>query len=239
MRRATPFLAALIVALSFLAPRSPVPTAAQEATPTMTYACVVDGSTPGAMTHEMPMDGTPGAGMDHMAMELDQMYIDMMIPHHESIIAMAQAAEPRLMDERLQAIAHTIMETQGAEIALLREYREAWYGDPDPMPMDDSMMAAMEQMMPGMGDMESMAAMMDAEALVAAFCAAENSDLAFIDLTIPHHEMAIAASEAALEQATHPEIQAVARQVIDAQEREITELTEIRQSLAEAATPAA
>lgn len=238
MRRATPFLAALIVAFSLLAPRSPVATAAQEATPTMRYAC--DGaSTPGAMTHEMPMAGTPAAGMDHMAMELDQMYIDMMIPHHESIIAMAQAAEPRLTDERLQEIAGAVIAAQGAEIAHLREYREAWYGDPNPMPMDESMMAAMEQMMPAMGDMESMAAMMDAEALVAAFCAADDADLAFIDLTIPHHEMAIAASAAALEQATHPEIQAVARQVIDAQEHEITELTEIRERLTEAATPAA
>jgi uncharacterized protein (DUF305 family) len=49
--------------------------------------------------------------------------------------------------------------------------------------------------------------------------------------------MAIAASEAALERATHPEIQETARRVIDAQEREITELTEIRQRLAESATP--
>jgi len=239
MRKAKIFLAAFIMALTVIAPTSPVPATAQEATPAMTYACVVGGSTPGAMTHEMPMAGTPAAGMDHMAMEFDQMYIDMMIPHHESIIAMAQAAEPQLTDERLREIAHAVIETQGAEIAQLREYREAWYGDPNPMPMDDSMMAVMEQMMPGMGDMASMDTLMDAEALVAAFCAAENADLAFIDLTIPHHEMAIVASEAALEQATHPEIQEVARQVIDAQEQEITELTEIRESLTEAATPAA
>jgi uncharacterized protein (DUF305 family) len=45
---------------------------------------------------------TPAAGMDHMAMEFDQMYIDMMIPHHQSIIALAQAALPRLTDERLR-----------------------------------------------------------------------------------------------------------------------------------------
>jgi uncharacterized protein (DUF305 family) len=191
------------------------------------------------MAHEMPMAGTPAAGMDHMAMEFDQMYIDMMIPHHQSIIAMAQAALPRLQEERLREIANAVIETQGAEIAQLQEYREAWYGDPYPMPMDEAMMTAMEQMMPGMGDMEAMAAMMDADALVAAFCAAENADLAFVDLTIPHHEMAIGASVAALEQATHPEIQEVAQEVIDAQEREITELTEIRQRLAESATPSA
>jgi uncharacterized protein (DUF305 family) len=239
MRRAKTFLVALIAALSVMAPLSPVLTAAQEATPAMTYACDGGTSTPAAMTHEMTMAGTPAAGMDHRAMEFDQMYIDMMIPHHQSIIAMAQAALPRLQDERLREIASAVIETQGAEIAQLREYREAWFGDPNPMPMDEGMMAAMEQMMPGMGDMESMTALMDAEALVAAFCAAENPDTSFIDLTIPHHEMAIAASEAALAQATHPEIQEVARQVIDAQQREIEELTEIRQSLTESATPSA
>ncbi|MDF2759662.1 MAG: hypothetical protein K0S99_2294 [Thermomicrobiales bacterium] len=239
MRRVTLFLAALMAAFSVIAPMSPVPAAAQEATPAMTYTCVVGASTPGAMAHEMPMTGTPAVGMDHMAMEFDQMYIDMMIPHHQSIIAMAQAALPRLQDERLREIASAVVETQGAEIAQLQEYREAWYGDPNSMPMDEAMMVAMEQMMPGMGDMEAMAAMMDSDALVAAFCAAENGDLTFIDLTIPHHEMAIAASEAALEQATHPEIKEVAQQVIEAQEREITELTEIRQRLAESARPSA
>jgi uncharacterized protein (DUF305 family) len=237
MERVTPFLAALIATLSVMAPTTPVPTAAQEATAAMTYACVVGASTPAAMAHEMPMAGTPAAGMDHMAMEFDQMYIDMMIPHHQSIIAMAQAALPRLQEERLREIANAVIETQGAEIAQLQEYRDTWYGDPSPMPMDDAMMTAMEQMMPGMGEMEAMGAMMDADALVAAFCAAENADLAFIDLTIPHHEMAIVASESALQQATHPETQEVAQQVIDAQEREITELTEIRQRLAELATP--
>jgi uncharacterized protein (DUF305 family) len=239
MRRTKPVLVTLIVSLAFVAPRSYVPAAAQESTPTMTYACVVGESTPAAMVHEMPVGATPAAGMDHMAMELDQMYIDMMIPHHESIIAMAEAAQPRLADERLREIAQAVIDTQGAEIAQLREYREAWYGDPTPMPMDQAMMTAMNEMMPAIGDMESMAAMMDAEALVADFCSAENPDLAFIDLTIPHHEMAIAASEAALEQATHPEIQEVAQQVIDAQQREIAELTEIRQDLTGAATPAA
>ena len=49
------FLAALIAALSVMAPMSPVPTAAQEATPAMMYACVVGASTPDAIAHEMPM----------------------------------------------------------------------------------------------------------------------------------------------------------------------------------------
>jgi uncharacterized protein (DUF305 family) len=233
------FLAALIAALSVMVPMSPVPTSAQEATPAMTYPCVVGTSTPGAMAHEMPMAGTPAAGMDHMVMEFDQMYIDMMIPHHQSIIAMAQAALPRLQDDRLREIAQAVIEDQGAEIVQLQEYREAWYGDPNPMPMDEAMMVAMDEMMPGMGDMAAMQMQMDPNALVAAFCAGKDPDLAFIDLTIPHHQMAIQASKAAMEQATHDEIRLVAERVIDDQQREIDELTAIRQEFTEAATPSA
>jgi len=213
MRTTQFLLTSALVSLSVLAPAAGLAGAAQDATPTMTYSCDDAGAgamsgTPAAMAG-MDM-GTPMAEMDHMAMELDQMYIDMMLPHHTSIIAMAQAALPRLEDERLQEIAQSIIESQSAESKELRGYREALYGEADPMPMDTGMMAAMDEMMPGMGDMDTMAMLMDPAALVAAFCAAENPDLAFIELTIPHHQMAIDASRAVLEQGAHPEIQEVA-----------------------------
>jgi uncharacterized protein (DUF305 family) len=105
--------------------------------------------------------------------------------------------------------------------------------------MDESIMGMMTEMKSGVGDPESMAAMMDAEGLVAAFCAGEDSDLTFIDLTIPQHQMAISASEAALGQATPDEIRDVAERVIANQQQEIDELTQIRQELTEAATPVA
>ena len=187
--------------------------------------------------------GTPAAEGGHAmageTVEFDQLYIDMMMSHHASIIALAQAAQDRLSDERLQTIAGTIVTAQQAEIEELRGYREQWYGSPEPMPMDEGMMGMMMERMPGMGDMASMAMLMDAEALVAGFCAGDDPDLAFIDLTIPHHQMAIDASTVAYMQASHPEVKAIAERVIDDQQRELDELNAIRQELAEEATPAA
>jgi uncharacterized protein (DUF305 family) len=61
-----------------------------------------------------------------------------------------------------------------------------------------------------MGSMEDMAFQMDAVAQVAAICVAEDADLAFIDLTIPHHEMAIVASETAVDQAANQEVRDLA-----------------------------
>jgi uncharacterized protein (DUF305 family) len=235
-------LAALIGASLMMSPPFVAPSAAaQEASPTPSSCEDMGGAaaTPGAMPMEdMPM-GSPMAGMDHMAMEFDQMYIDMMIPHHASIIAMAQAAKPRLTDERLVEMADAIVAAQQPEIEELRGYRADLYGEAMPMPMDAGMMGAMGEMMPGMAEtMEDMAFQMDAAAQVAAVCAAEDADIGFIDLAIPHHQMAIVASEAALEQSVHQEIRDFAQRVIDAQQREIDELTAIRQELAGAATPA-
>jgi uncharacterized protein (DUF305 family) len=239
-RAATAAIIPAFVLIPFFTPSS---VAGQEATPTMTYSCETTmTASPMAGMEGMTM-GTPAAGDDHdmagASVEFDQLYIDMMMPHHQSIIALAQAAGDRLTDERLQTIAGNIITAQQAEIEELRGYREQWYGRPDPMPMDEAMMGMMMVMMPGMGDMASMQMQMDPNALVTTFCGAEDPDLAFIDLTIPHHEMAIMASEAALDQATHDEIRTIAKRVIQDQQREIDELNAIRQELTGAATPAA
>lgn len=219
-----------------------VPTAAQEAT---AVASCGDAAT--ATSAGMPIAdllATPMAEMGHgamtMEMEIDQLYIDMMIPHHQSIIAMAQAALPRLTDERLREIADAVIATQQPEIEQLQAYRETFFGEGSPMPLDDAMMAAMHAKLPNLsGTMDDMPTLMNAELLVEEFCTAEDPDLAFIDLTIPHHQMAIDASVAAVEEAEHPEIRALAQRVIDAQQEEIEVLMAIREEIAGDATPGA
>lgn len=189
-------------------------------------------ATPGMMEH--------GMGTQEMMheMEFDQLYIDMMIPHHESIIAMAEVALTELEDPRLQEIAQTIIDTQEPEQDELAALRAEWYGSMEPAMMDDMMMSMMMEAMPGMGNADEMMMQMSPELQVQAFCAAEDKDLAFIDMTVAHHQMAIDASETAVEQAVHPEIQAFAERVIADQQREIDELEAIRAELTGEATPA-
>lgn len=236
-------ISATISVFTLLPFASAVSTVAQDATPTTRYSCESAAAASPMAGHGTMGMGTPAAeaghGMAGESVEFDQLYIDMMIPHHGSIIALAQVAEDQLTDSRLQGIAEAIISAQQAENEELRGFREHWYGRPDSMPMDASMMDIMAEQMPGMGDMDAMMTQMDPQALVAEFCAADNPDLAFIDLTIPHHEMAITASEAALERATHEEIRTIAERVIADQQREIDELRVIRDELAGTATPAA
>ena len=237
-------MAAIFPVLALVPLAVPTATGAQEAKPAMTYSCEMAAPASPMAGMEGVTMSTPAAEGEHdmagESVEFDQMYIDMMVPHHASIIALAQAARDRLSDERLATIADNIISAQQAENEELRGYREQFYGSPEPMPMmDPAMMGMMMEMMPGMGDMAMMQRQLDPQTVVAAFCAGDDPDLTFIDLTIPHHEMAIMASEAALEQATHEEIRAIAERVIRDQQREISELAKIRAELTGDGTPAA
>lgn len=263
MRHASHAAAAAIVAVSALTSPGTPSTVAQDATPGPALTCASVGA-PSAAGSAGTMPGGPGmAGGNAPAGQnrpFDEAYIDMMIPHHASIIALAEAARGRLTDPRLVQIANDIVSSQQGEIATLRADGAKWYGSPDAMPMGGDVlgmlgMAGMTGNAGGSGmtggdaggsgmmghagaqEPEAMV-LMDARALVAEFCAAENPDLAFIDLAIPHHQMAITASEAALKEATHEEIRAIAREVIAAQQREIDEMRAIRAELTGAATPA-
>ena len=128
--------------------------------------CVVPSASPGA---------TPEATIPY-----DQAYIDMMIPHHESIIALAEVAVTELEDDRLVAIAQAILDTQAGEIDELKALREEWYGDPEPAMMSDEIMAVSMGMQHGCADQGHMD-QMGAEWQLEQFAAAEDKDLAFID----------------------------------------------------------
>lgn len=231
----------LLIAAAFglllaLVPGAPV--VAQDATPPpSSCADVMSMATPMA-GHGSMQPATPQAhdmsAMDEMV-EFDLAYIDMMIPHHQSIIALARVALPELTDPRLIEMAEAIIETQRAEIEELQSLRDEWYPNAAPVGMEMMMEA-----MPGPeSSMEfSMQELMSVEFLAMTFCMAENKDLAFIELTIPHHQMAVEASEEALEQAVHPELAELAEDVIEAQQEEIDLLMEIRADLTGDATPA-
>ena len=226
---------ALLMFTALLALRGSDVAARQDGTPPATPPASSCG------TAATPTGGTDHGGMDTgtpiPADEFDRLYIDMMIPHHASIVALAQAALPRLTDERLRTLAENVVAAQTTEIEELRGYRETWYGSPDPLPLAETEMMTVTPDMPA--PMGEMMAQMDAATQVARFCAADDADLAFIDLTIPHHLSAVAASETALQRSTHAEARAFAQRVIDAQRREIDELRGIREALYGSTTPEA
>jgi uncharacterized protein (DUF305 family) len=200
------------------------------------------GGTPGTLlatpagvaqgTPEVMMTGTPGEmmastpGAMRGADEFDRMFIDMMVPHHQSAIEMARIALERSQDPDIRRIAEKIAASQQQEIDRMLDLREAWYGSRETPPMSEMpMLTGMEGM--GMGGHT-----MDMEAEVENLRnASEPFDLAFIDAMIPHHQQALDVARLALEQATRPDVSEMAEFIIEDQQREIEELERLRVQL--------
>jgi uncharacterized protein (DUF305 family) len=82
-----------------------------------------DSSTPA----EMPMDM---AGMDVEAVrdanDVDRAFVEMMIPHHESAIAMATDAKTKGTHAEIRDLAAAIVTDQQREIAQMKAWQESW-----------------------------------------------------------------------------------------------------------------
>lgn len=139
----------------------------------------------------------------------DQAFIDSMVPHHELAVEMARYELAHGQRPELKRLAQAIVDAQTAEIAKLRAWRTAWYGSDD---TSESM--PMEMPSADMSDLEG----------------AANVDWAFIDAMIPHHESAVDMAQDARRRAEHPEIRALAEDVITAQQAEIAQLEEWREA---------
>ena len=84
----------------------------------------------------------------------DQQFIDMMAPHHQGAVAMAQIALTRAPHPQIQSLARSIIADQNSEIARMKAWRTAGYGSAATPGMAD--MPMLPGMTMGMGGMSMM-----------------------------------------------------------------------------------
>ena len=170
---------------------------------------------------------TACTGIRSQEAAFDQQFIDMMVPHHESAIAMAEIAQQRAEQPELRTLADEVVAAQSGEIEQLTEWRTEWFGSPDTPAMDEMPTLPGMSMPPG----HSMGSgTMDMSADVDALREAEPFDREFIDAMIRHHEQAVEAAEIALTESERDEVRALAEEIIAAQTREIEQLRDWRES---------
>jgi len=165
------------------------------------------------------------------AASFDQMFIDMMVPHHQGAIEMAQIAQQRAEHSEIKKLAGFIITAQNKEIGDMRGWRKDWFGTDQTPSMDQQMTYNMS--MPGMSSMMNMAS--DVRALRTA----SPFDLAFINAMIPHHQGAIEMAQAAAIQAQHQEIKVLAQSIIKDQQSDIAQMQDWRKAWYPSASPAA
>lgn len=140
---------------------------------------------------------------------VDRAFVADMVPHHESAIEMAEIAQERGKSEFVKQLADDIAASQTKEISVMRR--------------ED---AALETagVEPGtLGVPDHMKGMDDDPAKLKT---AEPFDQAFIKMMLPHHEGAVEMAKVEIAKGEDPELKAVAQDIIDAQQREITAMKE-------------
>ena len=135
---------------------------------------------------------------------VDRAFAEQMTPHHESAVEMADIALRRAEREELRALARDIKATQTQEIATLESAGEALQAD--------GVKA---------GDLGVADHAMGMDGDAAALESADPFDRAFVEMMIPHHEGAIRMARAELSRGKHPELKRLAKDIVDAQAREI------------------
>ncbi|MCA1717869.1 MAG: DUF305 domain-containing protein [Actinobacteria bacterium] len=162
------------------------------------------GGRMGSMMGGGGMDGGMMGSFDEEE-SFDLQFIDQMTMHHEGA---NMSSEHMISDSErpeLRELAENIQKSQSEQIDQMQEWRRQWYGDAGqtsgmPVGMMDEMMGdgMMNEMMGG-----------------------DATDAMFLQMMIPHHQMAVDMSEEALEEAEHPELKELAQTIRDEQSAEI------------------
>ena len=176
-------------------------------------AALATGLVLGACSLNISSNGNYG-GMDGDHMSADAMFAQMMIPHHDQAIVMADLATTRAKDPTIVVLAAEIKAGQGPEIELMSSWLDEW--DVPRMTGGDMM---------GQHGGHGMAGMLTDEQLdELAATSGDEFDRLFARYMIEHHEGAIDMAQDVLDSGSDPRVAALAREIIATQEKEILQM---------------
>ncbi|MFQ6171310.1 DUF305 domain-containing protein [Oryzobacter sp. R7] len=160
----------------------------------------------------MPGMTSSASSAPSSAAQGDVMFAQMMIPHHEQAIEMADLAlrEEAQASSEVRRLAMQIRQAQDPEIATMRRWLTSW-GAPTGGSMDHSMPGMM-----GTGDMDELEA-----------ATGEAFDRQWLTMMVAHHEGAVTMARDVLSTTTDAEVRTLAQAVIDGQQKEIATMKDL------------
>ena len=174
---------------------------------------------------------TPGSSTSATAQgefnDADVTFAQGMIVHHRQAVEMAELAAERTENPQVLDLAARIGAAQEPEIATLTGWLQEWGAE---VPAEGGMggMSGMDHS--GTGGMEGMGGMMTPEQMTALDQASgPGFDRMFLDMMVEHHRGAVEMAQTELDEGAAPEALALAQQIIDTQQAEITEMESLLQ----------
>ena len=170
------------------------------------------------MTSMMQLMGIRQAGSQNATSlmgNIDQHFIEQMIPHHEDAIIMAQLAQERATHTEIKVLANNIITSQSEEITKMRNWYKDWFGIDVPKSNISTGMEVGMRMQGGMmGDETDLEKLRNVS----------NFDKEFIGEMIPHHQMAVMMAQMLKNTTNREEMKKLADDIISAQTKEIYEM---------------
>ncbi|OGE18195.1 hypothetical protein A3F00_02800 [Candidatus Daviesbacteria bacterium RIFCSPHIGHO2_12_FULL_37_11] len=172
------------------------------------------------MTSMMQLMGIRQAGSQNATSlmgNIDQHFIEQMIPHHEDAIIMAQLAQERATHTEIKVLANNIITSQSEEITKMRNWYKDWFGIDVPKSNISTGMEVGMRMQGGMmGDETDLEKLRNVS----------NFDKEFIGEMIPHHQMAVMMAQMLKNTTNKEEMRTLADNIISVQTKEINEMRE-------------
>ena len=147
---------------------------------------------------------------------IDIAFAQLMIPHHQQAVAMADLALQHAKSADVQSLAAQIKSAQGPEIEQMKAWLDEWGA---PMEMSEG-----EHEMGGM----TMSGMMTDDAMdVLAESRGAGFDRMWLQMMIAHHQGAIQMAQDVLEESSNDEVTALAQAIVDGQAAEIDTMQQL------------
>ena len=168
-----------------------------------------DHGNDGAMTAYAGHGGMSGNGGTTTEALDEQSFLEQMVPHHQSAVAMANIALEKTERPQIRRLAGQIAASQEGEIARMQSWYQSWFG---------------AELMP---DMNGPHGSMDLGTLKD--LSGDEFDRAFLAMMIPHHASAITMAESVMMGSPRGEVARLADEIIAAQAKEIGQMQRWRE----------
>jgi uncharacterized protein (DUF305 family) len=184
------------------------------------------GVAPGAAASlSAGMMGSPAAVAS--ASTADVSFAQLMIPHHQQAVQMADLAITNASSPQVQKLAEQIKAAQDPEISMMESWLTGWGVGDQMQGMDASAPANGDMGGMDMGGMSASGMMTQQELDRLSKATGTDFDRMWLQMMIAHHQGAVTMAQQVLDTTTNPDVQKLAQAVVDGQTTEIDTMQQL------------